>query len=198
MVKPIEIINHSEEAVGKLLSQYQNAPNFLGFLDSFLNELNELETEFDLFKNILSLGAAEGKNLDLWGSILNAPTRPLDDETFRALLYGLIGAYYSSGTAADIKSVLSNLVTPTEAITIKDHQDGSFSVEVIGSTEFIAVEFASSIVDIAKCAGIIFNGITHLDSLYEPYFSFEGDTGAEASGFSVIGGDDGGFYGILI
>jgi hypothetical protein len=198
MVKPIDVVDHSVEALGNLLSQYKNAPNLLGFIDSFLNELNGLESEFELFRNTLSLGVAEGKNLDLWGSILNAPTRPPNDETFRVLLFGLLAAYYSSGTASNIKAVLSKLVTPIDSIRMIDHQDGSFSIETMGYTEFIARDFAVDIIEIAKLAGIIFNGVTHIPLAFSPYFSFEGDTRDNTTGFSVLGGASGGHYGIAL
>jgi hypothetical protein len=198
MVKELEQVDHEISSEDKFLSQYKDSGDFIALVKAMLGPLNDLEDQIQLFKDLLPLAVAENVNLDYWGTILDSQTRPVSDDSFRALLYGLIGAYNSEGTAQDIRAIMTHLVTPPEAIRILDHNDGSFSIEVSGETEFIAKEFATGIIEIAKCLGVIFNGITDNPDLYKPYFSFVGDPGADTSGFSVVGGDDGGYYGIII
>lgn len=198
MTQEITIIDHVTNAADNFLSQYENADKFKTLVNIFLEELNEIEDEVNLFLTIRSISTSEGENLDRWGDILEAPTRPVDDEDFRGLLYGLISAYNSEGTNQDIFSILSNLVEPQSSIYIYDYNDGSFDIAIVGWTSFIAKDHADSIVRLGKPASIIFGGITSIADAYTPFFAFDSDTHADADGFSSIGGTDGGYYGIKL
>jgi hypothetical protein len=192
MVKPIDPIGHVNNAAGNFLSQYDDSPVFKGFVNSFLGSLDDIEVQLGLFKTILSLSASEGVNLDLWGNILQAGTRPTSDDDFRVLLFALIGAYYSEGLPEDVRALMINLITAS-SYEYLEFGKGVFSFGVIDPIFTFDPLLVSSLVQLAKPSGTEFIGFV---STISPYYGFEGDP--FASTFSVTGGQEGGFYSILI
>lgn len=184
MVLPLIEVNHSDDLYNNLLSQYKDSPVFIDFINSFLIELNDLETEFTLFKTILLLANAEGQNLNLWGLILDAKTRPADDDTFRVLLYALIGAYNSDGRPKDIRALILSVLN-ADNIFIDDNGEATFSFTVFNPTFTFSPELVSDIVSLAKPAGVEFLGYTIADLYSQDTFSFAGDNRPSASTFAL-------------
>ena len=184
MVLPLEEVDHSTDLYDNLLSQYKKSPLFFDFIEAFLIELNDLEDEFTLFKTILILANAEGQNLNLWGLILDAKTRPADDDTFRVLLYALIGAYNSDGRPKDIRALILSVLN-ADNIFIDDNGEATFSFTVFNPTFTFSPELVSDIVSLAKPAGVEFLGYTIADLYSEDTFSFAGDNRTGASTFAL-------------
>lgn len=184
MVQPIEVVNHSAEAFDNIMTQYKNSPVFLNFLNSFLEELNDLETEYDLFRTILTLANAEGTNLDGWGRILDTPSRPADDDTFRVLLYALIGAYNSNGRPSDIRALILS-VLQADDIFIDDNGEATFAFTVFNPVFTFDPQLVTDIVSLAKPAGVEFLGYTVADLYSQETFSFDGDTRPRSSTFGI-------------
>lgn len=184
MVQPIEVVDHSAEAFDNILLQYKSSPIFLNFINSFLEELNSLETEYDLFRTILTLANAEGTNLDGWGRILSTPTRPADDDTFRVLLYALIGAYNSNGRPADIRALILSVLRADD-IFIDDNGEATFAFTVFNPVFTFDPELVTEIVSLAKPAGVEFLGYTVADLYSEETLSFAGDTRPRSSAYAI-------------
>ena len=184
MVKAIEIVDHVSDGNNNLLEQYKESPLFVGFIDSFTSELNDLETEFSLFTDTLPLISALGANLDQWGIILQADQRPTDDEEFRVLLFALVGAYYSEGHAQDIRALVLQ-VLQADGIFIDDNGQATFSFTVFNPTFTFGAALVSQIVNLAKPAGVEFLGFTISDQFSQETFSFDGDIRPNSSGFGV-------------
>jgi len=178
MVKTLVPIDHESNADGNFLSQYENSPQFIGFVKSYLDSLNLVEDELTLFKSILQLQTAEGFNLTQWGIILQASTRPVSDDEFRVLLFALIGAYYSEGRPEDIRALIVNMVSAT-TYTFKDIGGAIFGFEVTDAVFTFDTDLISDFVGLAKPAGVEFEGLTLVLS---DYLGFDLDAAATAYG----------------
>jgi len=201
MTKKLIKLNHSEEFKEKLLEQYKRSPQFNSLIESFTEELNYIEEEAENFNTLLSLNAAEGVNLDYWGIILNSPTRPTDDDAFRQMLKGLIGAYYSEGTNQDILSFV-NLAIPNSGFYLQDNEDATFSGTLINPTIYFKVRFLKELLNSATCMGVQMLGFKLSSINQNDAFAFSTDTKQFSTGPALI--DDqgvkrfGGFYDFLV
>jgi len=194
MVKQLEKIDHVVESKKNYLSQYQNSTNFNRLSDAFLEELKELEDVIGDWPEDLDLATAEGINLDYWADLLDSDVkpyaegfRPSDDETFRALLYAIVGAYNSNGTARAIQETLLN-VLQADRVYIDDNGDGSFSFEVDNPKYIFGKELIANIVRLSKPVGVSFLGYTVSNQYDEPIFGFDTDPEQNVFGFACIAG----------
>ncbi len=196
MTKELEVIDHAAEGLDNILKQYKDSPLFKAFLEPMLSPMADFETQFTAFKSQLTLDVAEGENLDLIGDMLNAQSRPVDDEDYRNLLKALVIAYNSSGTANDIIKAI-NLIIEAEETKIVETYEAGFAIEIknISSGD---VSQANRIVRIAKGAGIEFIKTTVTN--YTPYFGFEEDADPDSGTFDLMGENlsGAGYYSLLI
>ena len=197
MTKELESTDHTTAGNAKRLTQYANSPRFKAILDSATEQLNPLETEFQNFKTMLTIATAEGANLDLVGDILNAPSRPTDDEDFRNLLYGLVAAYNATGRPDEIKTLVE-LILRTDDVVIRDsawlHQPRpgpGFTIHAFGAVIPPDESILLDAILIAKAAGVEFFGITVTSGAYLPVFSFVQDPDTNGGPF-LIQNDDAG------
>ena len=188
MSKELEYVDHVEEAKEKFLYQYTRAPNFIALVDTFISELNLVETEAQKFNNALDLPSATGVNLDYWVDLLDIPNRPSDDDTCRALVYGYIAAYYSEGTSSDIVTFV-NRVLPNSLFILTDNLDGSFSGSIYNPLMTVSAEELKSLLKDVKPAGVIFESLDINTVSGEGFFAFATDTRPDALGYAVLGDD---------
>ena len=196
MVKPLEYVDHSAEADEKFLSQYKGSENFVKLVKIFLSELTPLEDMYSTWTEKLNLDTATGVNLDYWRDILDSDLRPFqdnprpeNDDVFRALLYALIGAYNSDGTARAIQQTLEK-VLKADKVFIDDNFDGSFTFEVDNPTFIFGKDLISNIVRIAKPVGVEFLGYTVTNAYGTKTFGFFEDNDENTLGFAVLASAD--------
>jgi hypothetical protein len=179
MTKELEPVDHSVEGLKNILSKYKDDEKLKVLINTFLLKINELEDEFVKFKTQLSLGTAMGANLTLIGDILNARSRKVDDEEYRKLLYALVTAYNSNGTASDMFNMFQKIIE-AETIYVEDIGGGNFRIDLINPTLPIDSSFIYEAIDVAKSAGVGYLPIT----LVPPnYFAFSNDP--SGGGFST-------------
>jgi hypothetical protein len=183
MTKELVAVDHESEGSDKILSQYKNSPIFDVTLDTFTAKINELEDQFTKFKTELTLDTALGVNLDLIGDILNSPIRPIDDEDYRKVLNALVVAYNSDGRASDILSLMNGIMS-FDDINIIDYGIASFGVQVFNPVLPLDVDFIVGAVDIAKSAGVLFEGLVVVPDT-SPLFSFFEDDDPNSGGFKL-------------
>lgn len=184
MVKPITILDHEAEGERNFLSQYEGATLFKAFVGSFTAEINQIETQLNLFLNETGLQTADGAQLNGIGRILNAKTRPPDDELFRVLLNALTAAYNSEGTAQDVRAVIL-LTVNASSVTIDEIGGGVFALTIFQPVFKFGQEVVFDVVNLAKAAGIEFASFVISDSFSDPTFSFVGDNRPNSEGFAV-------------
>jgi len=192
MVKVFESEDHKETGKSKLLAQYKNSQNFVRLSEIFLEEMNNLEAVYGSWFEKLDIDTATGVNLDYWAELLDSDNRPFgdtprpdNDDVYRSLIYAVIGAYNSNGTAAAIQSTLLQ-VLKADRIFIDDNLDASFSFEVDNPTFIFSKEIIANIVRIAKPVGVEFLGYTISNIYDEPTFGFLEDPDEQVLGFAVL------------
>lgn len=196
MVKPLEYVDHVAESDEKFLSQYKGSENFVKLVKIFLSELTPLEDMYSTWTEKLNLDTATGVNLDYWRDILDSDLRPFkdnprpeNDDVFRSLLYALIGAYNSDGTARAIQQTLEK-VLKADRVYIDDNFDGSFTFEVDNPTYIFGKDLISNIVRIAKPVGVEFLGYTVTNAYGTKTFGFFEDNDENTLGFAVLASAD--------
>ena len=186
MTKELEAIDHEVAGNIKVLSQYKGSPIFKTLLDTFTSKINEIEEELFKFKADLTLDTAVGKNLDLLGDLLNAQTRPVDDETYRTVLYGLVAAYNSEGRASDILALLTKLIVADEYYLFDGPAPAVFFINLTGAVVPAEPALLTDIINLAKSAGVQFEGIVFIPSGFSPVFAFTIDGDGDAGPFASI------------
>ena len=193
MTKELIERDHTEDIDNQLLSQYRTTVKYKSFVTSFLQSLNDVETDLLNFKEDLGLAKAVGVSLDNWGTILNSKSRPSSDSEFRGNLFALVFAYNSQGRTSDVYQLFANITSSTE-IQIREVYPAKFQVHLKepGNPDY---QFLFRALKLAKPAGVGYLPIS--TSPLTPTFAFDLDQDVDALGFSVIGGSDGGYYSIL-
>jgi len=183
MTKELEPIDHVTNYPPKYLEQYQDSALLDALVGSMILPLNDFEDQFTLFKTLLTIDSATGRNLDLIGDLLNGTTRPVDDDIYRKYLFGLVAAYNSTGTGKEIIDI-SNKIIEAEFITITEDFDAAFSIYVTNSVNADFNLLREAIL-IAKAAGVQLSKIVVTN---EPiYFGFDTDTSPDSGTFDILG-----------
>lgn len=190
MTKELEVVEHESSGNEKLLSQYKDSPIFGVLLDTFTSKLNEFEEQVTKFKTELTINTAVGVNLDLIGDILNSPTRPVDDERFREVLFGLVAAYNSEGRASDLLTIIRKLIVADEYLIFDGPNPATFQIILTGAVIPADPSLVISLIDLSKSLGVKFDGLTINPAGFLPIFAFESDGDGDAGPFAlVLGGE---------
>src|SRR5690606_27783804 len=90
-----------------LLWQFRDKPKIRALLCSLVAPYDRMEAAlWGILTRVLPLDQAEGANLDLWGRVLNAPRRGLDDDKYRVRLRVRMLALRSNGRTEEIYAIL--------------------------------------------------------------------------------------------
>lgn len=165
-----------------ITSEYYDKKNFLSYVDTTLNPINEVANLHENMNTYFAIDTAVGKQLDIVGQYLNI-TRELPfqstilpsvltDDLFRFVIKCRVLQYRWDGTIEGILNIVESVV-PGTLIQITDNQDMSYLLTVVSSTfnEQIGELFLNGYVT-PKPAGVKVNYM-----LYErPFFSWDKDT----------------------
>ncbi len=183
MTKELEPIDYNTDYPTKYLGQYVDSPLLDALIGSMVAPLNDFEDQYTLFKTILTIDSATGRNLDLIGDLLNGSTRPVDDEVYRKYLFGLVAAYNSTGTAKEIIEI-SNKIIDAEFITVMENFDAAFSIYVTNSVN-PNYDLLREAIFIAKAAGVRLSKIVETNQPI--YFGFDTDASPDSGTFEILG-----------
>lgn len=92
------IPDHIQQALARILTQYQNSPNFQGLISALVGPVQDIESALSSMNVDRYLPAAVGVQLDNIGEIVGFP-RPagMPDDIYRQELYGEIKINFSQG-----------------------------------------------------------------------------------------------------
>lgn len=99
----------TDEAESLLLSQFSESIKLKGLLHSLVLPFQEALTAIEVLKMSLYIDRASGDTLDTIGTILNQPRNNLNDTDYGPWLKVRILLNNNSGTAEDVKRILSVL-----------------------------------------------------------------------------------------
>lgn len=136
--------NHVLEANALLLAQFIDKPNFLAFLQSYINRIQELENAiYAVFWQRL-IANASGVQLDGLGQIVGQARNGLADTDYRTLLFVRIRLNYSSGLMQDITDVCALfLQTSPPPIVLTEAPPAAFLLQLLGFSPAQATTLAS-------------------------------------------------------
>lgn len=121
MPVPVQI-NHVEESLTRLISQWQDKPVIVGLLTSYMNQFNDLETAyFQLLQN-RSIYDAEGINLDIIGALFDVDRSGRNDSDYRAAILLKISQLQVDGTTEVFLNALRN-IGDTNLVDFWEHYD---------------------------------------------------------------------------
>ncbi len=154
----IEFVCASAQAL--ILSQYKDKPLIAGWLCSYLDRIQELDTAtVSLIQNVLDLENAKGVHLDLLGRIVREARDGTADDTYRRALRVRILINRSQGRIEDLIEIAS-LFEDDAPIRLREFQPARITVEVqavpINAADRVHVRLRR-----AKAAGVALQTITH-------------------------------------
>ena len=112
----------------KLPHNYKKATgNLRKIVDIFVNEINEVEENYEELKKQKKLSEATGRNLDRHGNLVQQNRGRLNDEIYRALIRSKIRTNLSPGDVNSIIEYVATILdTEPENINIHESEWGSF------------------------------------------------------------------------
>jgi len=182
MTPPTPITTHVADAKARLVEQYKRKPNIDGILQSFVQQYQDMEDVInDMFFSRF-VNNAVGRQLDLFGTIVDLDRQGFDDTFYRILLNAKIGQNISSG---DPERVISTLVLLTGASQVMYQNLNNATVGLAINTTIPAnlVDLIFATMQSVVMAGIRIDFIVSYDAT-EP-FSFDG-IGPIGLGFSSL------------
>ncbi len=177
-----EITNHKELAKEKLRQQYKNLPLLEGFLDAFVEQIQQLETVFVDLRDDRTIYNAVGANLDAWGRLLNAARNGLNDEEYRLVLLAQVAVNVSKGTPEDIIRVFQLFMNPTY-VSYNETYPANIQLTAVGGTPIGDIDSIKDAVKRAAPAGVSLDLFTTAPG--NP-FVFFGDLDPNGRGFGDV------------
>lgn len=181
MFSPIP--NHVQQALARLMTQYQNSPNLQNMMAALINPLQDIEGVLTDMNDLRYLPLATGAQLDLIGVIVGI-SRPtgMSDANYLLLIYGQIKINTSQGQPEQMIQAFI-LFAGVSMVILAEFQNASFLFEsVYVPPNQAAVDSLITTLNGAKPAGVRIDGIVS----YDPDMAFAYD--GPLSGF---GYDDG-------
>ena len=148
-----EITNHKELAKEKLRQQYKNLPLLEGFLDAFVEQIQQLETVFVDLRDDRTIYNAVGSNLDAWGRLLNRTRDGLTDTEYRLVLLAQVAVNVSKGTPEDIIRVFQLFTNPTY-ISYNETYPANIQLTTVGGEPIGDIDDIKAAVKKAAPAGV--------------------------------------------
>lgn len=115
MSEAVKILDHGQEAVNRLVTQYQDQPLIEGLVRSLANPNQDLEDTFWDLLTLRDLETAVGKQLDGLGEIVGESRKGKNDDDYRIAIKAKIGQNVSKATPQDVISVFILLVNANTA-----------------------------------------------------------------------------------
>jgi hypothetical protein len=176
-----QITTHSQDAIKRLLYQYQDKENLNLFIDAiFASQVQKIEdAAFPLFTR-LDVANSEGEQLDSLGAIVGQARMGLDDSLYRIWIKAKIGANVSEGNIEMIIALWKLFVPEVTKVQIQEFYPAE--ILLYSNVAPIAV-YENQIVDAMQrsvCAGVKFGWALLFDSLNA--FQFAGAAGGGGFG----------------
>ena len=176
-----------------LLWQFRDKPKIRALLCSLVAPYDRMEAAlWGILTRVLPLDQAEGANLDLWGRVLNAPRRGLDDDKYRVRLRVRMLALRSNGRTEEIYAILRMALGQGADVKVYDAPPATVVVEV-GEPLSADAWIYSDILTAVKGGGVRLVFITNVSDDTN-VFTFDDGSGADGDlyGFGSINDPDAG------
>lgn len=160
-------------------SQHQNKPNFISFLSSALNKIDDGISASNSISSSFDINSALGSQLDTLGQVigqlrnigvpLTGTSSILDDDHYRLVLRAKIARNNWNGTIGQIYNIWNNAF-PGSALQIIDNQDMTMQAVVTNLTDNLSTELVTAGLIIPKPLGVTLIIIADTDISESNYF----------------------------
>lgn len=186
-----KITTHEADAIDRLIEQYRGKVRFEGLVNSFVEQIQDIEDAAFAIPEETTIETASGEQLDLIGTIVVQPRLGFSDEVYRRLLRAKIGENTSKATPEDVITVTRLLTGATQAYYQELYPAG-FSIAVNTEIASDLVNFFYSRIDRVDPAAVRFEALIEYDA--DAPFAFEGVPGPSLGFSSTASPGDGGLF----
>jgi hypothetical protein len=193
-----QITDHVDQALGRLLQQYVDRPNFAALITSLVSPLQDLENAIygiDAARQITNPDI-EGVQIDGIGQIVGRARNGLSDAEYLLFIFGQIGVNNSDSTINTASNILA-LIYNSQWVQEQDLPPAALALQVAGTIEADFLATVAAMVQQSLGAAIELDWIAQ----YDPTLAFAFDGGTEpALGFGDANDpqmDNGGFADVV-
>lgn len=133
----------------RLITQYKNKPRLRALLQSYLDELEELNIAREQVRVAFRLGDAFGAQLDILGKIVGAARQGFSDDAYEQLIRAYIRAQKSEGKPEDIYAVFRILLDSGDVMLLDEYYPMSFVLR-LASDAGLNLTVLTSLLQMAK------------------------------------------------
>jgi hypothetical protein len=188
-----QINNHVQQALNRLLQQYQGLPNITGLLTALVTQIQDIENGLYPVDQYRQLAYAFGIQLDNLGTIIGIPRNGLPDSEYFVLLLGEIAQNNSDTTAPTMLNIVQTLFQASNVFIKQPQSSGSHPLDPVkpawvafgvggATTPSTLYGVVEQIIENSIGAAISLVYIATYDANYG--FAFAGDNGG--GGFSDL------------
>jgi hypothetical protein len=186
------ISTHLENAISRLLYQFQGKTGVEGLIGAQAKQIQEMEDAGIDFLTKMPLQTSSGAVLDRWGIVLNEQRLGESDSDFRSRLFFKISRNISNGTPEELISFFAELLQ-ADNVQISEIYPGQVWMAATGGTNPASpVSVRNQLQQLAPSGvkiGLLVAGFN------EHPFSFAGHPNPNARGFDTYPTQDiGGFF----
>lgn len=186
------IVNHSQQAIDRLMGQYANATNLKNLITALVNPIQEIEDALTDMNVLRQLAIATGINLDNLGKIIGLERTPGDsDAVYRNKLYAEVKVNTSEGQPEQAIQTYQ-LFTAANLVLLFEHFPAEISIE----SDYVVPDQATVDLLLGILQKVLPTGV-RCDSLitFDPTMAFAFD--GSLSGLGFDDDDNPGFGGLL-
>ena len=179
MSVPGLINNHVDQALERLLEQFNDKAKMASVITALTEQIQQLENAFDDLFMKRTIALAEGRVLDDIGTIVGQPRLGFSDERYRSLLLAKIGENVSQG---DIERIISiaKLLIGANLVHLQEWFPAGFGIYASADIPSNLINFFYERLDRVDPAGVRLEALVCFNE--NEAFAFEGGAGT-ALGF---------------
>jgi hypothetical protein len=190
------IVNHTSQAISRLITQYGNQPNLQGLVGALISPVQAIEDALNQLNMFRLIDQATGVQLDGLGKIVGIARFGLSDNDYRFWIKAAVLINISDGEPETVLAIY-NLLTETTSGMIFEYYPASVGLSSDGLISAGNEDLVAGLVLSALPAGVRLDSLGYYDSSNP--FSFDGTVSPQGAGFgsiydSTLGGIWGGYY----
>ena len=149
----------------RIYAQYATMPKAVAWYNITPTIALQIQTASEQVRATYDIDSQSGVQLDIIGVILNASRGVQTDDEYKQFLRAAIVRNNSDATIDDIVAGMTFIVDSDVTFTITDHEDMSFSIEVLGTLTAFEKDLLLNSGILSKPQGVRIRGILELDNL---------------------------------
>lgn len=177
-----KILDHTAQAIDRLLEQYKGKPRMEGLLTALVQEWQNIEDVLFGLPDDLKIATAVGIQLDLIGTIVIQERLGFSDDIYRALLQAKVGENVSKSTPENVIDVVK-LLTGSNLVHFQEYYPAGYGVAIDTDIDASLTDFFYDRIERVDPAAVRLESLVCFDP--DEAFAFDGGPGT-ALGFGDL------------